>query len=104
MHLRQPLARFFSHTAITEGAILARHGAVQIRGGTYGLVESDVEAEDEFESPYHVKMTRQAALISAECECGERNCLHIWATILVAEQAGLLLGSVGSGSPYMAVV
>src|SRR5437763_300395 len=103
MHLRQSLARYFRNENITEGGFMAREGLVQVIQGSAITVKADVTPEDhdDDELPCTVTLGRAGALVSASCDCEEHNCAHIWATILVAERQGLLLGTVGSGPPYM---
>ena len=102
MHLRQSLARYFRNENIAEGSQIAKSGDVSILQGTQHFVVSEVhdELKDAFE-PWEVSLRRQGAVVTCECDCGEHNCAHGWATIITADERGLLTGSGGSGAPYM---
>ena len=102
MHLRQSLARYFRNENISEGSLIAKAGWVQVFSGTSIAVKADVLAGDsDDEPPFSVTLSRVGAIVTGLCDCEEYNCAHIWATILEAESQGLLLGSIGSGAPYM---
>ena len=102
MHLRQSLARYFRNENMTEGSRLLKSNAVSVSIGTFQLVRVDVTDDGaEGALPFQVTLTRTGAAVTGVCDCGNHNCAHMWAAILIADDNGLLLGTVGSGAPYM---